>query len=279
MEERSPSPALSPQKGEEDGETNSLQSLDELRLELEGKDPKVENNRSEQSSKNKTNTDLSIDSIEFDDKPFVVTLDGEKPFEKLTLCRYRTREKKPKAGQPEGTKCYSVHKQFWQFPVKPGEDHIEARDEADKLTSIGLPLAFKPESIQGLPECRAYIVDFFNHFNLKSTEFINCMRIEPNQQALISEYNPHGWRHLYFLRFPDFEVVSRSLVEKTTCMIMVESRYPFRRFFKSLLEGIFQEIRIKRLEAFANHFTLQDTPEAAMAKGKEFDSNSVRNVR
>lgn len=220
------------------------------------------------------NTSSSIESADLPRDAADLSVDRSRPFERFYYIRVRDRE-----SAPTHKKYVAIRKSYWLYPSLAAGAADFCKEDVERVTSFAADRKSRSRWLEREAEVSAFLLSFFAGFNAKSAEFVNYIVQEARPLAsFVSEYNCMGWRHVYCLRFADFDLnLGDNLhpaLEVNQSVFAIESKYPFKAFFGKLLTSLFNQIRLDRLALFGQHFDPNDLKSAL-----KFDAKSVKQVR
>jgi len=200
--------------------------------------------------------------------------DRSHPFERFYYIRVRDRQ-----CEASHKKYIAIRKSYWLYPSLAADSPDFCKEDVERVTSFAVNRKSSSYSISREADISAFLLSFFADFNVKSCEFVNYLVQEAKPLAsFVSEYNSMGWRHVYCLRFTDFDVKlsdqQQLALEVNQSVFAFESKYPFKSFFDKLLTSIFNQVRLDRLGLFGQHFDPNDLKSAL-----KFDAKAVKQVR
>lgn len=196
-------------------------------------------------------------------------------FERLIFCKARI--SKRDSLLPQTKAVASIKKSFWIYPITEKQFTQEEKEEADLLTTFGLNPSVPQSAEVSLDAPLAFITKHFSKYNVNSTSMFSfVLNKNEKQDHYNNAYNKSGLRYQYGCLAADFELVKvidkhkqvGYRLEPCQSLILLESKYPFALFFKSVLGHIFNIVRLKRLELFAQHYN-----------GNERDASNIEKVR
>lgn len=200
-------------------------------------------------------------------------------FERFTYCRMKIvkGDSKEKATQ--------MRKSYWLHPV-PKIVTAAEKEEADLLTTFsfypGGPQI--PKTNIGITVPLIFIPEFFAQFkpeNLRMFSFV--LSKNQRQDEYQNIYNPNGLRYFFGCEFTDFEQLKQesgtlkknlAQLDLNQSVMLFESRFPFRTFFEVLLVQLFQSVRVRRLEQYAEHFNGDESDRSNLINIKYLDSTT-----
>lgn len=207
-------------------------------------------------------------------------------FERLIFVKARTVRKE--IANPKPKIVSSIKKSFWIYPITTKEFTKDEKEEADLLTTFGLSPACQPLSQVPIKQSLPFITDYFANYNSgAASRFSFVLNRNEHEAEYANEYNPNGLRHFFGLLISDFDTIKlldknqRAVhrLEPSQCLLLLESKYPFDSFFFRLLGHLFDVVRLKRLESFAQHYNGNEHDAANLETVKAYDSASILPVR
>jgi hypothetical protein len=196
-------------------------------------------------------------------------------FERLIFCKARISKKE--ALLPQAKAVSSIKKSFWIYPITEKQFTQDEKEEADLLTTFGLTPSIPNCTEATVDTPLTFITQHFSKYNVNTTSMFSfVLNKNEKQDHYNNAYNKSGLRYQYGCLAADFELVKFVDKQKQICyrlepcqsLLLLESRYPFASFFKSVLGHIFNIVRLKRLELFAQHYN-----------GNERDASNIEKIR
>ena len=193
-----------------------------------------------------------------------------RPFERVYYCRVKNRNPFQVKKKGEGKGVEEVRKSYWVYPFEAKQG--ERPEEVERVTNEAISTKVRSRLLRDKFQILEFVGEFFAKFCFKNCEMVNYVMQEAAPVAgFVSSYNELGWRHIYGLRFSDFDFYGdeeESLVDVNQSVIIVVSKYPFKGFFARFLMNLFQDIRVLRLQAFSEHFNSEDVSSIAKIDAK-----------
>ena len=220
------------------------------------------------------NTSSSIESADLPKEAMDLLEERNHPFERFYYIRVRDR-----VCETTHRKYVAIRKSYWLYPSLAAETPDFCKEDVEKVTSFAVNRKHKSKTLRDEADISEFLLQFFAGFHVKSGEFVNYLVQEAKPlSSFVSEYNSMGWRHVYCLRFPDFDLnlsdKEQLSLEVNQSVFAFESKYPFKQFFEKFLTSIFNQIRLDRLGLFGQGFCPNDLKSAL-----KFDAKVVKQVR
>ena len=173
-----------------------------------------------------------------------------------------------------------LRKSFWLFPFPARELSQDEKEEADLLTTFGFSQPGGVRAGRRLPGAFEFVSDFFAGFRAEQLRHFGfALANNARAGAFENAYNGAGQRYFFGVAFGDFEHLGRAELESGQSLLLLESRFPFRSFFEPLLALLFNLVRLKRLELFAEHFHGHERDPGHLEHLRKFDCSAVPKVR
>lgn len=217
-----------------------------------------------------------------------IKMDKGDIFEKLIFCKGKVVSSQSKT-QKFKTQSH-MRKSFWLYPINQEMPSADLKEEAEILTSFFFDQPLIPRIKESSSNPLAFISDFFA--NYKSDQCLTCtfmLNKNVKQDEYSNIYNPQGNRYFIACIFDDFEDPQKNnqnnaqqaqipSLELSKTLFLIESRYPFRHFFSSMLTRVFNIVRVRRLEKYSINYNGNERDRNNLAHIKNYDARTILGV-
>jgi hypothetical protein len=206
-------------------------------------------------------------------------------FERLLFCKTKVLSNKDKKENPKLQG--KLRKSFWLFPFPTRDLNQDEKEEADLLTTFGFNQALNSRLTIKKIGPFEFVYEFFASFKQEQLNLFSfILNNNKNQEEYENSYNTTGMRYFFGCQFLDFEYQMKPDrktpldfdLEVSQSLLLIESKYPFRTFFDSVLKLVFNIIRVKRLEMYAFHYNGNEHDISNLEHLKKYDCSCVPKV-